>query len=1208
MSLGRGLAAVLTLGLTGSLLVPALSIPAAGADDFQIVVHTPLTASNSELVTVTPDAGDAVSAEHAYEDSYGSFAVMTIAGGTATGTFEAGHLASDTAYDFAGGHEVWLSTDGTPSSSRFQAQGCALVLHYRADSADAAGKSTVSFTVDGGSALDGPAPTVDGTTATFLLEAGDACTAKRIVVSPAVSGKATGESFAVNVKSFGEAWIANGWAAARTSEAWADNFAVIHYRRSDESYSGWGVHSWVGTAGGYSGNSISWGSPLMPNKALEDNWGITFQIPIQPDSETVPYIVHKGDTKDPSNKDQFLDLAATGGEVWLESGNANDDGYSVYTTPIPSSLDADLTHAKAIWLTKDTIAWPYEMVDNKAYLFAAPDGGITVDENGVKGQSNAFELTYSPGLVKSIRDTFPAYSSYKALKLPAEALAKANSLLRGQLVIMMTEADGVTPKTATGVQIGAALDAYYPKATDVKFGPTWKSGVPTVSVWAPTAQNVSLELFDDATTEYATEVPMKRDPITGAWSVTGNAGWKNKFYLFKVEVFVPSSGGVRANWVSDPYSLSLSTNGQRSQLVDLSDAALKPAGWDKLSKPKLGSTSDATVYEMMVRDFSVFDTTVAENYRGGFMGFANAKSAGMKHLTELAKAGLTHLQIGPAFDIASVNEDKSTWSTPDYNALKSYAPDSTQQKAAVQAVQNSDGQNWGYDPVHFTAPDGSFATDANGSKRVLEFRSMVKGLSGIGLRTVMDVVYNHTNASGQSDNSTFDKIVPGYYYRLLNDGSVATSTCCQNTATERTMMAKFVRDSLLTWAVDYKVDGFRFDLMGHMPRQLMVDIRKDMDKLTLAKNGVDGKKILLYGEGWNFGEVSNNAYFVQATQGNLRGTGVGAFDDRIRDAIRGGGPFDSDPRKQGFGSGLFGELNGSGLGNNLTNTMDLVKTGMTGEVSSFEFTTGSGIVMTGAGVSYNGAAAAFAGNPNEAVVYVDAHDNETLYDALVYKLPDSTTMADRIRHQVLSLAMPTLSQGMPFVLAGSDLLRSKSLDKNSYNSGDWFNGIDWTLSTNGFGRGLPPEVTNYDQAKSKLAKTALVPTAAQMTQTSKMWQDFLKIRYSSPLFRLKTAADVKKRLSFLTGGPSAKGGLLVERIVDTGKGITGIDSKAVSVIIVANATDSTLSYTSSALKKATVALSTIQQKGADSVVKKATFKAGKFTVPALTVAVFVQTK
>ena len=318
-----------------------------------------------------------------------------------------------------------------------------------------------------------------------------------------------------------------------------------------------------------------------------------------------------------------------------------------------------------------------------------------------------------------------------------------------------------------------------------------------------------------------------------------------------------------------------------------------------------------------------------------------------------------------------------------------------------------DGYNWGYDPWHYTTPEGSYATDPDGTTRIVEYREMVEALNETGLRVVMDVVYNHTTASGQDPKSVLDKVVPGYYHRLDADGDIETSTCCQNTATEHRMMEKLMVDSVVTWAKQYKVDGFRFDLMGHHSKANMLAVRAALDALTLAEDGVDGKSIYLYGEGWNFGEVQNNARFVQATQLNMAGTGIGTFNDRLRDAVRGGGPFDTDPRLQGFATGLSFDPNGADQGDDphakLLLEQDQIRVGLTGNLRDYEFEGMDGTIITGADVDYNGSPAGYTDDPQEAITYVDAHDNETLFDALQYKLPADTTMAERVRAQVVGV-------------------------------------------------------------------------------------------------------------------------------------------------------------------------------------------------------------
>jgi pullulanase/glycogen debranching enzyme len=220
-------------------------------------------------------------------------------------------------------------------------------------------------------------------------------------------------------------------------------------------------------------------------------------------------------------------------------------------------------------------------------------------------------------------------------------------------------------------------------------------------------------------------------------------------------------------------------------------------------------------------------------------------------------------------------------------------------------------------------------------------------------------------------------------------------------------------DSVVTWARQYKVDGFRFDLMGHQPKSAMEKVRRALDRLTLAKDGVDGRRIYLYGEGWNFGEVANNARFVQASQLEMAGTGIGTFNDRLRDAVRGGGPFDENPRIQGFASGQYTDPNGDPINGTpaeqrsaLLLNQDRIKVGLTGNLRDYRFVDRTGATVTGADVDYNGQPTGYTTDPQEAVTYVEAHDNETMYDALVYKLPTNTLMADRIRMQTLALSPP----------------------------------------------------------------------------------------------------------------------------------------------------------------------------------------------------------
>ena len=291
---------------------------------------------------------------------------------------------------------------------------------------------------------------------------------------------------------------------------------------------------------------------------------------------------------------------------------------------------------------------------------------------------------------------------------------------------------------------------------------------------------------------------------------------------------------------------------------------------------------------------------------------------------------------------------------------------------------------------------------------------MVAGLHAAGLRVVLDQVYNHTPASATRRPRCSTRWCRATTSGWTPTGAVTTSTCCQNVATENTMGEKIMVDSTVLWAKHYKVDGFRYDLMGHHSRANMLAVRSALDKLTLRKDGVDGKSIYLYGEGWNFGEVANNARFAQATQGQLGGTGIGTFSDRLRDAVRGGGPFDENPGKQGLGTGLGTDPNGvdpddaAAVRARLANSTDLAQLGLAGNLRAYQFRTYAGDVKRGDAVDYNGSPAGYADQPDEVISYVDAHDNETLFDELTYKLPKNTPMDQRVRANTVALSFTAL--------------------------------------------------------------------------------------------------------------------------------------------------------------------------------------------------------
>ena len=601
-----------------------------------------------------------------------------------------------------------------------------------------------------------------------------------------------------------------------------------------------------------------------------------------------------------------------------------------------------------------------------------------------------------------------------------------------------------------------------------------------------------------------------------------------------------------------------------------------------------------------------------QELRGTYRAFTRNGSAGMRHLRQLERAGLTTVHLLPTFDIATIEEVESQRAEPAIPA--DAGPASTEQQEAVLEVADEDGFNWGYDPFHYTTPEGSYATDPDGVTRILEYREMVQSLNRTGLGVVNDVVYNHTAAAGQAEKSVLDRVVPGYYHRLLEDGTIATSTCCQNTATERAMMEKLMVDSVVTWATEYKVDGFRFDLMGHHSKENMLAVRATLDALTPEEHGVDGSQIYVYGEGWNFGEVADDARFVQATQLNMAGTGIGTFNDRLRDAVRGGGPFDENPRIQGFGSGLSTDpnedpVNGSEAEqrDRLLLTMDQIRVGLAGNLRDYTFTNREGEVVTGFEVPYNGAPTGYTADPQENVLYVSAHDNETLYDSNAFKLPQDASMADRARMQQVALSTVALGQGISFFHAGTDLLRSKSLDRNSYNSGDHFNVLDWSYETNNFGVGLPPAPDNeakWPFMEPLLADPDLQPSSEDITDSVRRFRDLLAVADSTPLFSLTSGEQVREKVQFLNTGEGQVPGLIVMHLDDTVG--DDVDRRHHRVVVLFNASASEQTFTVEALAERRLRLHRAQAGGADPVVREARFDDGTFTVPARTTAVFVE--
>ncbi len=975
------------------------------------------------------------------------------------------------------------------------------------------------------------------------------------------------------------------------------NTVRIHYQRADAAYAGWGVYSWEGPAVLYT----EWPSVDRYRFDKSDSFGASIDIATDPAKSQMQFLVNKASGASDAIKspdcDLIFDFNATigskGQEVWVKDRSCTVFGSAREANGI------DIGSAKAMWLAKGTIAWPGGSTSQNYKLYHAAEGGIVVDPDaGVGGADGSFDLVARAG-IGGLAARFPHLATALGLGVPASAQGQAATLLKGQLVVVEFGADG-KPVTATQLQNQGVIDDLYasaaaPQTLGVSFG---TDGRPTFRLWAPTARSVTLNVG-------ANSVAMTADAASGVWRVVGQAAWVNAAtYTYTVSVCSRTDGGaVRSYTVTDPYAVTLNADvynaaSQQAMVANLASAAMKPPGWDGAARPAAIEPEDIVLYELHIRDFSANDASVPAALRGKYRAFAQAGTSGTRHLQSLAAAGLTHVHLLPSYDFSSVSE--SGCRTP---VISNTDPVSRSPQSKAAAAKDSDCFNWGYDPKHFGAPDGSYASSAaDGAVRVREFREMVLGLHRSGLQVVMDVVYNHTAGN------FFDRIVPGYYYRLNGDGNIENSTCCQNTATEFAMMAKLMSDTLVRWAVDYRVDGFRFDIMGHIPKAVMLQAKARVDAAVGAS-----RKVYFYGEAWNFGEVENDRLFVQARQANLAGTGIGSFSDRMRDAIRGGGPFDAGDGmiiNQGFASGLCYDVNllaGSctqATRDALYARQDWIRLGMAGNLADFRL---HGVL--GRDIDYAGQGAGYTRDPQEIINYAGVHDGETLYDISQYKHPEDTTSAERSRAQVVALGTVLMAQGVPFIHAGDELLRSKAFDRDSYNAGDWFNRIDWTGTTNYLNTfGLPSaekNASNWALMTPFLLNASVTPSTRDITSARDAVLDLIRLRKSSTMFRLRTGADVKRCVTFPDEN-SQRDGVIVMRIGQDGQ-LCG-DGAFKTLLVVINANDQRQTFNVSALANRSFALHPVQAGGFDAVVRSAAYtrSSGAFSVPARTVAVFAE--
>lgn len=536
-------------------------------------------------------------------------------------------------------------------------------------------------------------------------------------------------------------------------------------------------------------------------------------------------------------------------------------------------------------------------------------------------------------------------------------------------------------KTVTDYQAYAAnLDKSAYLGNDL--GASYSKKATTFKVWSPNAASVRVNIFEHGSDNEGDagsimSRAMSLDKTTGVWSVTINGDLLNKYYTYSV------THGKTTKETADVYAKACGVNGKRSMVVDLSTT--NPDGWENDKHVLVQNQTDASVWEISVADFSSSESSgVSEANRGKYLAFTEegttvngVQGASSTCVDYLKKLGVKYVQIMPFYDFGSVDESK--------NIMDQY--------------------NWGYDPVNYNCPEGSYSTNPKkGEVRIKECKQMIQALHNAGIGVIMDVVYNHTYTS----DSWFQRTVPNYYYRMNNDGTFSNGSGCSNdTASEHLMFRKYMIDSVTYWASEYHIDGFRFDLMGLHDVTTMNSIRTALDNLYADGSG---SQILMYGEAWDMATNCDEGT-VLASQKNLKQLSdrIGAFDDTIRDAIKG---------STGGTDGAFVQ-EGSRRAN--------LKTGIAGQSDT---TTG------------------WANVPSQCVTYASCHDNLCLYDKLVGSVYGADgkyrkRYEDLVAMNKLSAAIVITSQGIPFSLGGEEFCRSKDGDENSYASSRKENMLDW---------------------------------------------------------------------------------------------------------------------------------------------------------------------
>ena len=680
----------------------------------------------------------------------------------------------------------------------------------------------------------------------------------------------------------------------------------------------------------------NYGAEGVDTPFAEENGEMVATFNVDPGVTSVGFIVKLPDwAAKDVNEDQFIDVAA------YTSGTVHvyvESGVKGYETVLGEDVEFGIKVTSAVYAEGEGIqvAMTASIGDAAGkFTVSGPDGALTI-ASATEGENFVYTIV--------TEEEIDLYASYT----------------------LTYEGEEYEISMPNVYSTDAFEDAYTYEGDDL--GATWTAEKTTFRLWAPTATAVKVNLYESGTAgtdDLIEQLDMTAD-ANGTWVAEKEGDLNGVYYTYSVDV-----NGSTAE-ACDPYARTTGVNGNRAMVIDLDST--DPEGWENDTDPHAGSSiTDAVIYELHVRDLSVDESSGIEN-KGKFLGLietgttnAEGVSTGLDHIKDL---GITHLHLLPSYDYASVDESKL---------------DSAQ-------------FNWGYDPQNYNVPEGSYSTDPyNGEVRVAEMKQMVKGLHDNGISVIMDVVYNHVYSAS---TFCFNQIVPGYFSRISDSGSYSNGSGCGNdTASERSMVKKYIVDSVKYWADEYHIDGFRFDLVGLIDTETMNEVIEEVHKTH--------PNVIFYGEGWTMTTVVTKEGYTMTTQKNSTETPEFAFfSDNIRDMLKGSVFSDSD---QGYVSGALGQ----------TLALQDCFLGMPSWCKS----------------------------PSQSINYASCHDNLSLFDKLTLSTPDAT-VEDRIRMNNLAAAIYMTSQGVPFMQAGEEMLRSKptedgSFDHNSYASSDAVNSLKW---------------------------------------------------------------------------------------------------------------------------------------------------------------------